>query len=43
VGKSALAISVLGKQNSVYTATESSGLNNGMNQTLVGLGGAWGF
>jgi hypothetical protein len=21
----------------------SSGLNNGMNQTVVGLGGAWGF
>lgn len=45
MGKSALAmgLSVRASNNSVYKATVSSGLNNGMKHTLVGVGGAWGF
>lgn len=45
MGKSALAmgLSMRGGANSIYKATVSSGLNNGMKQTVVGVGGAWGF
>jgi YadA-like membrane anchor domain len=45
MGKSALAMgmSIRGNNNSVYKATVSSGLNYGMKQTVVGVGGAWGF
>ena len=45
MGKSALAMgmNIRGSANSVYKATVSSGLNNGMKQTVVGVGGAWGF
>ncbi len=45
MGKSALAmgLSMRGSNNSVYKATVSSGLNNGMKQSVVGVGGAWGF
>ena len=45
MGKSALAMgmNIRGSGNSVYKATVSSGLNNGMKQTVVGVGGAWGF
>ena len=45
MGKSALAMGMnfRGSANSVYKATVSSGLNNGMKQTVLGVGGAWGF
>jgi len=45
MGKSALALgmSMRGNNNSVYKATMSTGLNSGMQQTVIGVGGAWGF
>jgi hypothetical protein len=38
-----MGMNIRGSANSVYKATVSSGLNNGMKQTVVGVGGAWGF